>query len=291
MQVQSRDSNNDHAFQALLQSQRELLSQMKYGSSAKWGSSSNTPNTSHAECGFEKLVFNRRSSLDKLFPSVVKRMSLGGTGSSDTYVLPSLDNLDLNVKSKVRNNASKKKADDSALSEPKKRKLSASCLPSTGLFDYDNDQGPSKPDFSESSERSFELDFELLDFNDVSSLIEEKESATLEADVDKLEKQSGSTVATEAETDDDDDIALDGDEVGHVVQEQKEKCDPEEVKKIVQAFRAAMERSQYTQQSIHDWDRKMGLKRSHSKTMRLSARSRKKLRAMFKREFTVSSLA
>jgi hypothetical protein len=47
-------------------------------------------------------------------------------------------------------------------------------------------------------------------------------------------------------------------------------------------FSVAMERSQKSQQDIHDWDRKMGLKRSHSKTMRQSTRSRKKLRAIFK---------
>ena len=43
-------------------------------------------------------------------------------------------------------------------------------------------------------------------------------------------------------------------------------------------FIGAMEKSMKSQQDIHDWDRKMGLKRSHSKTMRLSMRSRKRLR-------------
>ncbi len=43
-------------------------------------------------------------------------------------------------------------------------------------------------------------------------------------------------------------------------------------------FVMAMEKSMKSQQEIHDWDRKMGLKRSHSKTMRLSMRSRNKLR-------------
>ena len=43
-------------------------------------------------------------------------------------------------------------------------------------------------------------------------------------------------------------------------------------------FVVAMEKSMKSQQDIHDWDRKMGLKRSHSKTMRLSMRSRDKLR-------------
>lgn len=43
-------------------------------------------------------------------------------------------------------------------------------------------------------------------------------------------------------------------------------------------FVVAMEKSMKSQQDIHDWDRRMGLKRSHSKTMRLSMRSRNKLR-------------
>ncbi len=43
-------------------------------------------------------------------------------------------------------------------------------------------------------------------------------------------------------------------------------------------FIVAMEKSMKSQQDIHDWDRKMGLKRSHSKTMRLSMRSRNRLR-------------
>ena len=46
------------------------------------------------------------------------------------------------------------------------------------------------------------------------------------------------------------------------------------------ALGSSMKASQDSQQSIHDWDRKMGLRRSHSKTMRASSRSRKKLQEM-----------
>lgn len=53
---------------------------------------------------------------------------------------------------------------------------------------------------------------------------------------------------------------------------------PEEAKRLLVVFENAMGRSQDSQQQIHDWDKKMGLKRSHSKTMRLSSRSRKQLR-------------
>jgi hypothetical protein len=267
MQIASRnDTTNDHAFEALLQSQRELLSQMKYGTtpSLKWNTA-NTPNTSSNDCGFEKLVFNRRSSIDKMFPSHAT--------NTTNYELPSLDHLDMKMKSFTKQ-------------DPKKRKTIVTPCKSSLYDDL-------KPDFSESSERSFELDFELLDFDDASSLIDEKEKTD-----QQLEKKTESTLVTEAETDDevDDEVAVDDapavdspvDPVDATVD--PATVDPAQVQNIVQAFRAAMERSQYTQQSIHDWDKKMGLKRSHSKTMRLSARSRKKLRTMFKREFTIDML-
>ena len=59
--------------------------------------------------------------------------------------------------------------------------------------------------------------------------------------------------------------------------------DPNELKRAMEDFNSAMEKSQQSQQDIHDWDRKMGLKRSHSKTMRLSSRSRKQLLSSLKR--------
>ena len=46
------------------------------------------------------------------------------------------------------------------------------------------------------------------------------------------------------------------------------------------ALGSSMKASQDSQQSIHDWDRKMGLRRSHSKTMRASSRTRKKLQEL-----------
>jgi hypothetical protein len=49
-----------------------------------------------------------------------------------------------------------------------------------------------------------------------------------------------------------------------------------------ESFVIAMEKSMKSQQDIHDWDRRMGLKMSHSKTMRLSMRSRDKLRQVTK---------
>ena len=56
-----------------------------------------------------------------------------------------------------------------------------------------------------------------------------------------------------------------------------------ESKQVIEAFTVAMTQSHKSQQAIHEWDKKMGLKRSHSKTMRLSMRSRKKLKSMIKK--------
>ena len=60
--------------------------------------------------------------------------------------------------------------------------------------------------------------------------------------------------------------------------------DLSKLKNTMEACANAMEKSAQSQQDIHNWDRKMGLKKSHSKTMRLSSRSRKKLRTAFKKE-------
>ena len=63
-----------------------------------------------------------------------------------------------------------------------------------------------------------------------------------------------------------------------------------QVSVVMEGFRQAMEKSAKSQQEIQDWDKKMGLKRSHSKTMRLSSRSRKKLRSIIKKEINSLSL-
>lgn len=57
-------------------------------------------------------------------------------------------------------------------------------------------------------------------------------------------------------------------------------------KRFLENFMVSMIRSHQSQQAIHAWDRNMGLKRSHSKTMRLSMRSRKKLKLMIKKDIT-----
>jgi hypothetical protein len=67
--------------------------------------------------------------------------------------------------------------------------------------------------------------------------------------------------------------------------------DTNAVKDIFDGFSNSMNESLKSQQCIHEWDKKMGLKRSHSKTMRMSMRTRKKLRIALKKDMmqTISS--
>lgn len=67
----------------------------------------------------------------------------------------------------------------------------------------------------------------------------------------------------------------------------KYDCQPTLLINELTALDEAMARSQQSQLAIHNWDKSMGLKRSHSKTMRLSSRSRKKVRAFLQREIAL----
>lgn len=68
--------------------------------------------------------------------------------------------------------------------------------------------------------------------------------------------------------------------------DEEEMMDPDALRREMLSFDEAMHQTQLSQKKIHDWDRKMGLKRSHSKTMRLSARSRKKLRTQIQEKLS-----
>merc|ERR1712154_257393 len=87
------------------------------------------------------------------------------------------------------------------------------------------------------------------------------------------------------------DVVDDGTTAMEQVERKKPRVDLSEVRKTMETFARSMAISQESQQSIHDWDKRMGLKRSHSKTMRLSSRSRKKLRSTMKKEINALSHA
>mmetsp|Transcript_2368 Transcript_2368/g.3157 ORF Transcript_2368/g.3157 Transcript_2368/m.3157 type:complete len:334 (-) Transcript_2368:160-1161(-) len=52
---------------------------------------------------------------------------------------------------------------------------------------------------------------------------------------------------------------------------------------VTPGLTSSMKQSEQSMQEIHDWDRKMGLRKSHSKTMRATRRSRQELKEMEKK--------
>ena len=143
--------------------------------------------------------------------------------------------------------------------------------------DDDDDYGMIVEDVSDDSESEAESFYEYVFQEDgepkTSTVIEQSKKVKNRVEyMDSDDDDYGVIVEdvsddSESQVDDDDDD--DDDEA---------KMAPEEAKKHLVLFDGTMEQSQDSQQKIHDWDRKMGLKRSHSKTMRLSSRSRKQLR-------------
>jgi len=60
----------------------------------------------------------------------------------------------------------------------------------------------------------------------------------------------------------------------------------EESRLVISSFLEAMKKTQDSQQQIYNWDRKMGLKKSHSKTMRNSRKSRAKIKEFLESDKT-----
>lgn len=62
------------------------------------------------------------------------------------------------------------------------------------------------------------------------------------------------------------------------------------IPEIVKTFQCTMTASQKSQQDIQSWDKKMGLKRSHSSTMTKTTQSRNKLRKLFENEAILANI-
>lgn len=273
MQVQRLPATNklnddDEAFLTLLSSQRELLNQVKRENAVRGQGKMCNKSSEKRTCIEDDRCFpnrslpHRRSSIDMLLFGVSKRLSLGL--GSDNYVLAS--DLWFDGCSKdftIEKKRGLKGADDlDVMKNPnKKRRLSNLGLLSTSFFE----------DNLASSIRSDPMLF------------------ATECDLilgEDLIAHCGDDIRSSLDAIDEDDDEDDRDEIGDLeplaFDASKPGVDAGKLKETLESFRASMEQSQKSQQAIHDWDRKMGLKRSHSKTMRLSARSRKKLRNIFK---------
>ena len=101
---------------------------------------------------------------------------------------------------------------------------------------------------------------------------------------EEKDKQDDDDDDDDDDEDEDEDAASTGSISVDPIEFTQPRLDPLKFRETMEAFHNSMEMTQNSQQAIHDWDRKMGLKRSHSKTMRLSTRSRKKLKAIMKKE-------
>ena len=285
----------DEAFLSLLSSQRELLNQLNMeanmrrndpggrtdligppimtGYGADRGSYYSQQITGDFYLPQWNLVSNTpivgRPSSDFI---VSKRLSMGLGMGMEAYSLPSFQDtgLELSTHSVDKKQSSSNKKRDKATGDRessmkrKKRRLSSLGFLSSSFFD-DHLQ----PGRRESLTLIFGSKVEPPVIAEP-EIEEEPEVVVVDGDADSDDEPD--VTGSESES------AFDSKDVD------KPKIDPGKVKRVMMAFNKAMEFSQKSQQSIHDWDRKMGLKRSHSKTMRLSARSRKKLRSILKKE-------
>lgn len=269
MQVHRNDNiQNDEAFLTLLSSQRELLKELnRENAKRRVAEGSNSPSSGRRFAGVESttaknsFAFERRPSMEIL---TSKRLSLGL--GNDLCVFPNL-------------------AFDSGL-EGSQHSLGDTCSKHS-LFEpkrsykdcFEDFDPPVKRKKRRLSSLGFLSPSFFEDHLKTTSRRNSLASVSKETTKDDDETDAGDIIIETF----DDEIRDDGITLEPMEPEQPQ-MEPGQIKSLIEAFRDAMERSQKTQQSIHDWDRKMGLKRSHSKTMRLSSRSRKKLRAVFKSE-------
>lgn len=282
--MQIVNMQHDEAFLSLLSSQRELLNQLNMGNMmrrAEQAPIEEQPRTEGGGGGYllapesrgltNMSIAERRSSMDMLF-SMSKRFSMGYDQNQGTYPPytgdiyqgeadgQNFDDLATAPKYKMR------EKNDAHQDEPhtrkKKRRLSSLGFISSSFFEDHLKEA-----------RRYSSDFlSPPSVDDVPNDNQDDDSVHLENNEDDDEREQ-------------DAVSLEPFGMA-----EHSKCSPDEVKITMQGFASAMEVSQKSQQAIHDWDKKMGLKRSHSKTMRLSARSRKNLRASFKKEINAMAL-
>ncbi|KAL7580093.1 hypothetical protein ACA910_012856 [Epithemia clementina (nom. ined.)] len=262
---------HDEAFLSLLSSQRQLLSQL---SSEKVIRQPTDGAFRHQRSQPKPLFLNRslngtsNHTTDQVFPHqemiLSRRFSMGL--NAEKFLLPSFSvdddptssMLDISGHSRQSGKKRSKQDDNYDVLMWKKRRFS-----STG--------------YGFLSESAFDDDAEPVAINSIVSWVQ---------DVAPCEEPVYVTISDHQESDSDDESSSGSAFSVEPIRLDAIGADPSELKKAMEDFNKAMEKSQKSQQDIHDWDRKMGLKRSHSKTMRLSSRSRKQLRAILKREIS-----
>jgi hypothetical protein len=299
--------DSDSAFLSLLSSQRELLNQLSMDSSVcktsqntspseKKGQSDGLGNSRSMKNCTNQPITERRSSLDTI---TSKRFSLGfgsdplsfsfHDAKTDMVFSAHKDLADL-VGSK-RSCLDDLKSDE-GVKRRKKRRMSSMGFFSPMFFDDDEFKSSRRssiafgcdendPVVEEQEEEQEDVPTEIKE--ELPEVADETEYAVVKKEVEHDSK-------SDAEEEDDEDDASTGSVSVRPVKLDAPRLDPVKFRTTMEAFHDAMGMSQTSQQDIHDWDRKMGLKRSHSKTMRLSSRSRKKLKAIMKKEINSMAL-
>jgi hypothetical protein len=286
--MQILNMQHDEAFLSLLSSQRELLNQLNMGNMLRRAEQAPAEEQIRTEGGgggsllapesrglTNMSIAERRSSMDMLF-TMSKRFSMGMGYDQSQGTYPSYtgdlyqgeadgQNFDDRDAAATKYKIREEKVDahqDEPHSHKQKRRLSSLGFISSSFFeDHLREVRRNSTDF---------LSQPCVD--DMPNDPQDDDSVHIENNEDDEEEREQDAVSLEP-----------------FGMTEHSKCSPTEFKTTMQGFASAMEVSQKSQQAIHDWDKKMGLKRSHSKTMRLSARSRKKLRASFKKEINALS--
>lgn len=261
----STNLNNDEAFLTLLSSQRELLSRLNRESAMRRGQQQTNTVPHAASAGkqgsiigtadplslMNTPIMERRGSLDMLFS---RRLSMGmGNMGIGGMGMGSMGYDNFGFMHAASNDFEEGKSKEMDFPDPRKlkRRRSSLGLLNSMLFEDQSQQ--------QQQQRRLSM---LSNFSGPPGYNE-----SFDQDVMPFE----TPVATSRS------VRLDP------------TIPPEKVRSNLEAFALSMGNSTKSQQDIHDWDRKMGLKRSHSKTMRMTMRSRKKLRSMLKKDINALS--
>ena len=271
---------NDSAFQILLNSQRELLNRLKF----EKGNQGKSP--------YKNIVGQKSDNMGNMTVSQ-NRISCA------TNVSIGLDNHENDHVLHCKRSSIGVGNDKYILPDMEPNKLDAEEGYSyTFLFDHEEgevtDHKRRKLNFNHNGHVSKQRRRSTLGFLQYIFEKHEGQPASMETvrQMDCKEQDNGAEQPFEGDTSEDDDhdiymVNVDDEEDENLKNDDcKTSKATEQVRKYLVSLEHTMEKSQDSQQAIHDWDRKMGLKRSHSKTMRLSSRSRKKIRNILKTEIS-----
>jgi len=290
------NADSDQAFLSLLSSQRELLNRLNMEATANSKCRQDSSVTRDLNCSNHRpactnhSISERRTSLDMVMS---KRLSIGFgcdpfsfsfTDAKSELVPSSWKDEDIDFFSLDK----RSKEDDFGFEDIKRRKKRR--MSSLGFLSPMFFEENLKPGRRDSITFGPDVNDPLVNENLAAEVSVENVSQGPKEVTSKGTEEREERDQNDEDDDDEDDDASTGSISVEPIDFAQPRLDPVKFRETMEAFHNSMEMSQNSQQAIHDWDRKMGLKRSHSKTMRLSTRSRKKLRAITKKEISLMSI-